>query len=175
MTDAMAEKMGGNGPIECDETFCGRKGQEHAQESANEGPELLRWQWQDNRYGDAGTRWTRSRRSDPYRWGAESASRNAVWQTLFHEVINHVEGYVREHVHTNGIENFWSLPQAWTGIYISVEPAHLDAYVVEQVYRYDNRKGMNDSGRFSKVLSQGAGKGLTCAELTGKDAGTAVS
>ena len=31
---------------------------------------------------------------------------------MYHEIINHVEGYVREHIHTNGIENFWSLLEA---------------------------------------------------------------
>lgn len=99
-----------------------------------------------------------------------------VAKPYFHEVINHVEGYVRDHVHTNGIENFWSLlKRGLTGTYISVEPAHLDAYVVEQVYRYNNRKDTNDSGRFSKVLSQVTGKRLTYAELTGKEAGATVS
>ena len=73
----------------------------------------------------------------------------------YHEIINHVEGYVRDHIHTNGIENFWSLlKRGLTGTYISVEPIHLDAYVSEQVYRYNNRKDLNDAGRFSKLMSQ---------------------
>jgi hypothetical protein len=98
-----------------------------------------------------------------------------VAKPYFHEVINHVEGYVREHVHTNGIENFWALlKRGLGGTYISVEPAHLDAYVVEQVYRYNNRKDMNDAGRFSKLVSQVAGKRLTYAELTGKEAGATI-
>ena len=98
-----------------------------------------------------------------------------VAQPYFHEVINHIEGYVRDHVHTNGIENFWSLlKRGLGGTYISVEPAHLDAYVVEQVYRYNNRKDMNDAGRFSKLVSQVAGKRLTYAELTGKEAGATI-
>jgi transposase-like protein len=98
-----------------------------------------------------------------------------VAQPYFHEVINHVEGYVREHVHTNGIENFWSLlKRGLGGTYISVEPIHLEAYVSEQVYRYNNRKDMNDAGRFSKLLSQVVGKRLTYAELTGKEAGAEV-
>jgi hypothetical protein len=93
----------------------------------------------------------------------------------FHEVINHVEGYVREHIHTNGIENFWSLlKRGLTGTYISVEPVHLDKYVDEQVFRFNNRHKMNDNGRFSKVLSQITGKRLTYAELTGKEAGAEV-
>lgn len=93
----------------------------------------------------------------------------------YHEVINHIEGYVREHIHTNGIENFWSLlKRGLTGTYISVEPVHLDKYVDEQVWRFNNREGMNDAGRFSKVLSNVTGKRLTYAELTGKEAGATI-
>ena len=52
-----------------------------------------------------------------------------------HEIINHIEAYVRDHVHTNGIENFWScLKRGLNGTYISVEPTHLDASVNEQVF-----------------------------------------
>jgi hypothetical protein len=89
--------------------------------------------------------------------------------TYYHEVINHLEGYVCEHIHTNGIENFWSLlKRGLTGTYISVEPFHLQAYVAEQVFRYNNRKDMNDGARFVKILSQIVGKRLTYAELTGR-------
>ena len=85
------------------------------------------------------------------------------------DVINHVNEYVNGHIHTNGIENFWSLlKRSLGGTYISVEPFHLDAYVSEQVFRYNNRKDMNDSDRFSAVLSQVAGKRLTYAEVTGR-------
>ncbi len=91
----------------------------------------------------------------------------------FHEVINHMEGYVREHIHTNGIENFWSLlKRGLHGTYISVEPFHLQAYVAEQVFRFNNRatkdNPLNDADRFALVMSQVAGKRLTYAQLTGK-------
>ena len=60
-------------------------------------------------------------------------------QDYYHEIINHVEGYVREHIHTNGIENFWALlKRGLHGTYINVEPFHLDAYVTEQVFRFNN-------------------------------------
>jgi hypothetical protein len=89
--------------------------------------------------------------------------------TYYHEVINHMECYVREHVHTNGIENFWSLlKRGLGGTYISVEPFHLQAYVAEQVFRYNNRKDMNDGARFVKCLSQIVGKRLTYADLTNR-------
>jgi transposase-like protein len=86
-----------------------------------------------------------------------------------HETVNHVNEYVRGNVHTQGIENFWScLKRTLTGTYVAVEPFHLDSYVDEQVFRFNNRKGKNDEQRFKKVLSQVAGKRLTYAELAGK-------
>jgi hypothetical protein len=90
-------------------------------------------------------------------------------QTYYHEVINHVEGYVRAHIHTNGIENFWSLlKRGLSGTYISVNPVHLDKYVTEQVFRYNNRKEIGDKGRLDLCVSQGFGKRLTYKQLTGK-------
>lgn len=90
--------------------------------------------------------------------------------TYTHEVINHIEGYVRDHIHTNGIENFWSLlKRGLGGTYISVEPFHLDAYVAEQVFRFNHREDCNDAGRFIQVMSQITGKRLTYAELTGRE------
>jgi len=90
-----------------------------------------------------------------------------------HEVINHMEAYVKGKVHTNGIENFWSLlKRGLNGTYIAVEPFHLFRYVDEQVFRYNNRKtkdrNINDGDRFEIALSQVVGKRLTFAEVTGK-------
>jgi transposase-like protein len=86
-----------------------------------------------------------------------------------HEVINHAEEYVRGSVHTNGLENFWSLlKRGINGTYISVEPFHLFRYVDEQTFRYNNRKEMTDEDRFSKAVSQVVGKRVTYKELTGK-------
>lgn len=91
-----------------------------------------------------------------------------------HDVINHIEGYVRGHVHTNNIENFWScLKRSLGGTYIAVEPTHLNRYVEEQVFRFNNRHKNNDATRMAKVLSQVTGKRLTYAEVTGKVGETA--
>ena len=81
--------------------------------------------------------------------------------------------YVNGHVHTNGIENFWSLlKRSLNGTYISVEPFHLFRYVEEQVFRYNNRatkdNPLNDADRFHLALSQIVGKRLTFKEVTGK-------
>jgi transposase-like protein len=87
-----------------------------------------------------------------------------------HEIVNHANEYVRGQVHTNGLENFWSLfKRHLRGTYVAVEPFHLDRYLDEQVFRFNNRqKPMDDYARFEKVLGQVSHKRLTYAELTGK-------
>ena len=90
-----------------------------------------------------------------------------------HEVIDHAEKYVDGKVHTNGLENFWSLlKRGLKGTYISTEPFHLFRYLDEQVFRYNNRatkeQFVGDGDRFELALSQIAGKRLTFAEVTGK-------
>jgi transposase-like protein len=90
-----------------------------------------------------------------------------------HLVVNHLESYVRGNVHTNGLENFWSLlKRGLNGTYVAVEPFHLFRYVDEQAFRYNNRgtkeAKITDSDRFEMALSQVAGKRLTFSEVTGK-------
>jgi transposase-like protein len=83
-----------------------------------------------------------------------------------HYVINHAAEYVNGHIHTNGIENFWSLlKRSIKGTYISVEPFHLERYVDEQVFRFNERKG-SDADRFTAALRRVMGKRLTYRELT---------
>lgn len=84
-----------------------------------------------------------------------------------HGVVDHAVEYVNGRVHTNGIENFWSLlKRSIKGTYISVEPFHLGRYVDEQVFRFNERKG-SDHDRFRTVLASASGKRLTYKELTG--------
>jgi transposase-like protein len=86
-----------------------------------------------------------------------------------HSVINHAVEYVNGNVHTNTMENFWSLlKRGLHGTYVSVEPFHLFRYIDEQAFRYNTRKDMNDSERFALAVTQITGKRLTYAELTGK-------
>ena len=86
-----------------------------------------------------------------------------------HQVVDHAVEYVNGRVHTNGLENCWSLlKRGIGGTYVSVELFHLFRYLDEQTFRYDNRKNMSDADRFSAVMSQVAGKRLTFAEVTGK-------
>jgi hypothetical protein len=78
--------------------------------------------------------------------------------------------YVDGRVHTNGLENFWSLlKRGISGTYVSVETFHLFRYLDEQTFRYNNRKDKNDGDRFMLALSQITGKRLTYEHLTGRD------
>jgi transposase-like protein len=98
----------------------------------------------------------------------ELLSYESLNATFTHEVINHAETYVNGQVHTNGIENFWSLlKRSIKGTYVSVEPFHLFRYVDEQAFRYNNRKDMKDADRFDLAVAQIIGKRLTYKELTG--------
>ena len=86
-----------------------------------------------------------------------------------HSVVDHAVEYVDGQVHTNGLENYWSLlKRGISGTYVSVEPFHLFRYLDEQAYRYNNRKEMNDFDRFKMACSQIVGKRLTWDVLTGK-------
>jgi transposase-like protein len=94
-------------------------------------------------------------------------------QAFVHETVTHIQEYVRGQVHTNGIENFWSLlKRGLNGTYVAVEPFHLSRYVDEQAFRYNNRSTkdnpLDDMDRFMLAVSQISGKRLTYAELTGK-------
>jgi hypothetical protein len=86
-----------------------------------------------------------------------------------HGVVDHAEAYVNGQIHTNGLENFWSLlKRGLKGTYVSVEPFHLFRYLDEQAFRYNNRK-TTDASRFAQTLSAVAGKRLTYKEVTGKE------
>ncbi len=87
-----------------------------------------------------------------------------------HAVINHAVEYVNGKIHTNGLENFWSLlKRGLHGTYVSVEPFHLFRYLDEQAFRYNNRKELNDAERFAMVMGNVSGKRLTWKTLTGKE------
>ncbi len=90
-------------------------------------------------------------------------------QGFEHQVIDHAEKYVDGQVHTNGLENFWSLlKRGLKGTYVSVEEFHLFRYLDEQMFRYNFRKLPHDGARFEHVASHVFGKRLTYAEVTGK-------
>lgn len=85
-----------------------------------------------------------------------------------HQYVDHLTKYVSGRVHTNGLENFWSLlKRCIKGTYVQVTPEHLNAYVAEQVFRYNTRKKLNvtEQQRFSSLLKGTTGKRLTYAAL----------
>jgi transposase-like protein len=85
-----------------------------------------------------------------------------------HETVDHAERYVDGRVHTNTIENFWSLvKRGLNGTYVSVEPFHLFRYLDERVFTFNLRE-RNDYGRFEAVLGAVSGRRLTYAEVTGQ-------
>lgn len=97
-------------------------------------------------------------------------SYDGLASTYAHQVVDHAVEYVNGRVHTNGLENFWSLlKRGISGTYVSVEPFHLFRYLDEQTFRYNNRKELDDAGRFTLALSQITGKRLTYRHLTGKE------
>ena len=109
----------------------------------------------------------------------DAVAYNELASMYAHEVVNHAQEYVSGRVHTNGLENFWSLlKRSLHGTYVAVEPFHLSRYVDEQVFRYNNRSTknnpMNDSDRFDLVVSQMVGRRLTFAEVTGKEGSATI-
>jgi transposase-like protein len=94
-------------------------------------------------------------------------------QDFIHQTIDHAERYVDGQVHTNGLENFWSLlKRGLKGTYVNVEPFHLFRYLDEQVFRYNNRATKNhfvgDGDRFQRAMRHIAGRRVTYEQLTGK-------
>jgi len=85
-----------------------------------------------------------------------------------HKVIDHAEAYAKGNIHTNGMENYWSLlKRTIKGTYVSVEPFHLFRYLDEQAFRFNSRK-VSDADRFNDMTKRVLGKRLTYSELTGE-------
>jgi transposase-like protein len=107
----------------------------------------------------------------------QAAGYMGLEKKYIHKIVDHSREYVNGKVHTQGIENFWSLlKRGLRGTYVAVEPFHLDAYIDEQVFRFNNRttkdNPLTDADRFVLAIHQAVGKRLTYAELTGKDGET---
>jgi hypothetical protein len=194
MKDDATEKIGENAPVEIDETFVGgktrnmHKSKRPKDVSARGGRGKAIVLGMLERGGPVRTRVIvdRNKASIDSVITAHVAEGAQIMTDEFtvyphlstkyiHEVVNHAEEYVRGHIHTNGMENFWSLlKRGLNGTYVSVEPFHLTRYVEEQVFRYNNRattdNPLNDSDRFALVVSQIVGRRITYAELTGKTA-----
>ena len=195
LRDRSFKKLGGNsGPVEVDETFIGgqlknmhaAKRADYAIKGGSKGKTIVQGML------DRDVRKVRAqvvpnvRREtlqkevlNAIKYGTKVYTDDAVGYDLLrskfvHEVVNHSQTYVRGQVHTQGIENFWSLlKRTLRGTYVAVEPFHLDRYLDEQVFRFNNRKDddgkkLTDADRFNAALLGIAGRRLTFAEVTGK-------
>ena len=99
------------------------------------------------------------------------ASYEGLSPDYVHEAVDHAVEFVRGNVHTNGLENYWSLlKRCIKGTYVSVAPFHLFRYLDEENFRFNEREG-RDGTRFTKVAAGLSGKRLTYAKLTGKKDG----
>ena len=182
--------MGGSGPVEADETFIGGLSRNmHKRDRARKitgtggsGKELVMGLL-DRETGKVRVKHVANRKRGTLQEeirqnvqaGAELmtdelASYTGLDKEYVHQFVNHAEEYVHGNVHTNGMENFWSLlKRGFKGTYISVEPFHLFRYLDEQAFRFNERKNEDgDEGRFNEVLGSVAGRRLTYKELTGK-------
>lgn len=186
------EKMGENGPVEADESMIGGLARfMHADKKAEKitgtggaGKELVMGLL-DRETGKVRVKHVANRKRRTLQeevranvaegaevFTDELASYTGLDKEYVHEFVNHAEEYVRGNVHTNGIENFWSLlKRGLKGTYVSVEPFHLFQYLDEQAFRYNERQG-TDADRFIDVAGSVFGRWLTYKELTGE---TAVS
>jgi transposase-like protein len=96
------------------------------------------------------------------------ASYNGLHHAYNHQVIDHAEAYVDGAVHTNGLENFWSLlKRSLKGTYVHCQPFHLHRYLDEQAYRF-NERANNDCDRFMKAMRKTPNIRLSYRKLTGK-------
>lgn len=98
-----------------------------------------------------------------------STSYAGLFSRFIHKAVDHATAYVRGKVHVNGIENFWSLlKRTIRGTYVSVAPFHLQAYLDEQAFRF-NERGGNDASRFRTVMNAVVGKRITYRVLCAID------
>lgn len=98
-----------------------------------------------------------------------ATSYDALGKYFIHEAVNHTEEYVRGLVHTNGLENFWSLfKRCLRGTWVQVAPFHLQRYADEQVFRFNARK-TEDADRFKTVMKRVPGRRITWRLLTAQD------
>ena len=193
LKDVSVEKMGGSGtPVQMDESYHGGKPKNmHKDRRAKLGLGMNGYAAKTAVFGmiETGTRQVRAmvvpnakrgtlQKAILDNVGFGSTVHTDQWmgydglaKQFVHETVNHMTEYVTEGgVNTQAIENFWSLlKRGLNGTYVAVEAMHMDRYLDEQMFRFNNRIGHNDGTRFVKALSQAPSRRLTYAELTGKE------
>ena len=88
-----------------------------------------------------------------------------------HAVVKHGQGeYVVGDAHTNGIENFWShFKRMIVGTYFHMTDVHMDAYIQEEMFRY-NLRDFTEGQRMAVAVYGAQGKRLTWNDLVSKNA-----
>ena len=77
---------------------------------------------------------------------------------LPHQIIRHKSEYVRGEIHTQGIENYWSiLKRGLYGTFHHVDQGYLGNYLNEFEFRF-NRRGVSDENRFAALMGQTQGR-----------------
>ncbi len=176
MEDERSEMLGGNNPVEADETFVGikpgrkkhrgyahknavlslveRNGEVRSFHVASVNAETLRPYLKANITPDAHLMTDDG--------GAYSLIGPEFAQ---HDVVVHSKGeYVRGEAHTNTAEGFFSiLKRGIYGVYQHVSPFHLHRYTTEFDFRFNHRAklGFDDEMREAQALKGIAGKRLT--------------
>jgi transposase-like protein len=103
----------------------------------------------------------------------DTAARYKFAPVASHEVVDHSKyEFVRDHVHTNTLEGFFSvLKRGLVGVYQHVDVKHLDRYLAEFDFRQNTRAklGINDEQRAALAVRGAKGKRLTY-EMSGSAA-----
>ncbi len=99
-----------------------------------------------------------------------SAYRRIGRQCKPHKVVNHNEWYVTiDGVHTNGVENFWSLfARGVMGSFHHISRKHLPKYLAEFDSRFNARQTPTTE-YFETILANADGRRLSMDMLVGKD------
>jgi transposase-like protein len=200
MKDERTHKFGFGGPVESDETYIGPKPEKmHRKRKAKLQAQSTSGERTDSYVGKTAVQGVLDRYYRQVRTKVQPNVKRETLQNMIldnvtpfakvytdeavqydkldknfvHKVVNHTQEYVKGQVHTQGMDNYWSLlKRTLRGTYIAVEPFHLERYCDEQAFRYNNRatkdNPLHDGDRFAFLVTQILGRRLTYKELTGK-------
>jgi hypothetical protein len=122
--------------------------------SQGDGISQFRGYGSEHRRMDALPQRLAQRRSGSHVYTDAAPSYASLAMRYFHASVDHITKYVSARVHTNGLENFWSLlKRCIRGTYVAVASFHLERYVDEQAFRFNNRD-VGDGMRFQRVLAR---------------------
>lgn len=170
------EMLGGNNPVEADETFIGKKPGAKKRKGYAHKNAVLSLVERGGQVRSFHVPSVNAETLKPYLKG--NIIRNAHLMTddagqyfllgpefAKHEVVVHSQGeYVRGDVYTNTVEGFFSIfKRGIYGVYQHVSALHLHRYTTEFDFRYNHRAklGFDDTQREAQALKGIVGKRLT--------------